>query len=61
MHNEMVEVRSNYDNFTSGDLGILLVVIHLGVTGIFCQSDYLTNIFAKYFLGFMEPVQQIIF
>ena len=57
----MVEVRSNYDNFTSGDLGILLVVIHLGVTGIFCQSDYLTNIFAKYFLGFMEPVQQIIF
>ena len=37
-------------NFTSGDLGIPLVVIHLGVTGIFCQSDYLTNTFAKYFL-----------
>ena len=26
-------------NFTSGDLGIPLVVIHLWVTGIFCQSD----------------------
>ena len=47
-------------NFTSRDLGILLVVIQLGVTGIFCQSDYLTNIFAKYFLGFMERVWQII-
>ena len=28
-------------NFTSGDLGIALVVIQLGVSGILCQSDYL--------------------
>ena len=30
--------------------------------GIFCQSDYLSNILAKYFFfGFMERVRQIIF
>ena len=36
-------------NFTSGDLGILLVVNQPGVSGIFCQSDYLTNIFCQIF------------
>ena len=48
-------------NFTSGYLGVLLVVIQLGVTDILCQSDYLTNIFANIFLVFMERVWQIIF
>ena len=36
-------------NFTSGDLGIPLVEIQLGVTGILRQSDYLTNILANIF------------
>ena len=44
-------------NFTSGDLGILLVVIQLGVTGILRQSDF-CQIF---FLVSMERVRQIIF
>ena len=48
-------------NFTSGDLGIPLVEIQLGVTGILRQSDYLTNILANIFLVFMERVRQIIF
>lgn len=63
VNKEMVEVGSNYNSvksFTSGDLRILLVVIQLGVTGISCQSDYLTIIFAKYFLGFMESVRQVV-
>ena len=38
-------------NFTSGYLGVLLVVIQLGVTDILCQSDYLTNIFCKHFFS----------
>ena len=41
-------------NFTSGDLGIPIVVIQLGVTDLLCQSDYLTNILANIFLVFME-------
>ena len=58
----VVEVRSNYKLFyTSRDLGIPLVVIQLGVSGIFYQSDYLTNILANIFLVFMEGVRQIIF
>ena len=58
----VVEVRSNYKLFyTSRDLGIPLVVIQLGVSGIFYQSDYLTNISANIFLVFMEGVRQIIF
>ena len=36
-------------NLTSGDLGIPLVVNQLGVSGIFCQSDYLTNTFCQIF------------
>ena len=48
-------------NFTSDDLGISLVVIQLGVTGILCQSDYLTNILANIFLVLMESVRQNIF
>ena len=48
-------------NFTSGDLGIPFVVNQLGVNVISCQFDYLTNILAKHFLGFMERVRQIIF
>ena len=48
-------------DFASGDLGISLVVIQLGVTGILCQSDYLTNILGNVFLMFMECVRQIIF
>ena len=48
-------------NFTSGYLGVLLVVIQLGVTDILCQSDYLTNILGNIFLVFMECVRQIIF
>ena len=48
-------------NFTSGYLGVLLVVIQLGVTDILCQSDYLTNIIANIFLVFIERVWQIIF
>ena len=58
----VVEVRSNYKLFyTSRDLGIPFVVIQLGVSGIFYQSDYLTNILANIFLVFMEGVRQIIF
>ena len=48
-------------NFISRDLGISLVEIQLGVTGILCQSDYLSNILANIFLAFMERVRQIIF
>ena len=58
----VVEVRSNYKLFyTCRDLGISLVVIQLGASGILYQSDYLTNILANIFLVFMEGVQQIIF
>ena len=33
MYKEVVEAQSNYTKFTSGDLGVPLVVIQLGVTG----------------------------
>ena len=44
-------------NFTSGDLGIPLVVIQPGVTYVLRQSDYLTNILANIFLVFMKAVR----
>ena len=33
MYKEVVQAQSNYTKFTSGDLGIPLLVIQLGVTG----------------------------
>ena len=34
VYNEVVEVGLNYRNLTSSDLGIALVVIQVGVTGM---------------------------
>ena len=52
-----LRLNQTISNFTSGDLGILLVVIQLGITRILRQSDF-CQIF---FLVFMERVRQIIF
>ena len=42
VYKEVVEVQSNSKNFTSGDLGILFVLIQLGVTGLKQTSSYIS-------------------